>query len=348
MKTTSRINKRNQILLIWAIGLIAAFSSTSFAALGGGDKEAPAPRSNGQQVNGRGGGQDSGGSSCLPNAQAMDLSMDNSGFEDEDVKLQMTDRGPVLKIGDTQIATDPDQSDDPKSKAKGKNFGWCIQNQDFAKNVIKLPDMAKKFACSTPDSDQFTNKDGRYYSKEFKIPTKGGTAVTAQIVQMRDSEGNVTDSNITITSPGKDNNIVLKEHFDKNGNGTPQKVKGKFTISTVPRSKCTNGNPATCADKESGTFQMPLEGTISQNQNDPDASHKFSTCSVEGDNMGPKNKNETAASPRIDLVGSCVIYRGATVPLIGEHYQDCNTGSGDSTTNMSSMKGAPKKGGIGG
>lgn len=324
MKTTSRINKRNQILLIWAVGLIAAFSSTSFAALGGGDKEAPAPRSNGQQVNGRGGGQDSGGSSCLPNAQAMDLNVDETGLEDEDVKLVMTDRGPVVRIGNTQIATDPNEANDPKDKSqKEKKFGWCVQSQEFAKSVLQNANQGNQFVCNSTGT--MTQKDGQWYSPKFKIPTKNGSDVSAQIVQKKDKDDNIIDSRIIISSTGKKNMIVLKEHYDKSGEN---KVKGNFSIAAVSKDRCSNADSSTCDNKEAGTLKFPIEGTLKTQSSSNDADSeggKFQSCSVGTDNMGPKNKNETAASPKIDLVGSCILYRGATVPFVGEHQEKCNT-----------------------
>lgn len=320
-----KLQTRTKVLLM--MGLIAAFSSTSFAATVGDDsKAAPAPKSNGQTVNGRGGGQEAGGGSCAPNAQEMTLTAEQTGLEDDEMKLTMTDRGPVIKIGETEIATNPGAYDDPNNQGASKQVPWCVKNKDFAAQ-LGAPEDGGKFKCNNGQKDDKPIK--------FKIQTKSGT-LNAEI-QVRKQNGKVVESRLILNSPGKDNRIELKAKYDKSGE---DQVKGKFTMAAVPYK-------AAKADQEAGSLHLPIEGKLSKKPADPKdpSGRRFESCQIEGDGVGPKNKNETRASPKIDLVGKCIIYRGSTVPQLSERYDGCNT-SQESTTSMSSMTGKAK--GIGG
>lgn len=337
---------KNRTTLLLIVGLIAAFGSTSFAA-----KATEVPKAvskanqSGQKTDGKGGGTVGQEKSCLPGAKAIGFKAEQVGLKEGDLNVNVTERGAEFTIcGKTKIATDP-SSRIPKNQPgqppnKERSAGWCILNEDFAKALNVDP---KKFTCEkdfadAPGAQTKTKSDGsKTITVEFKIKCDG-TELKANLITETDKDGKVTDSKIIMkgSDPDKNTNqLELKSFFQEVDD---ENVKGKITLAEKP-------NSGSSPDKEAGSFHLPIEGKIKKDQQDPDYKQKFESCKVDVDGKGPKNENESSKPVSVPLAGSCVIYRGAMVPMISESYAGCRT-SNTETGNISMMQErSPKSGG---
>lgn len=328
--------------LLLVLGLVAAFSSTSFAAKAEKVPEAVSKNNqSGQKTNNLGGGETGKKKSCLPGAQKLGLKGESAGFKAGQLEVNMTDRGFELSLcGNTKIATDPSAANpNPATagaagNAQDKKFGFCIVNPELAKNERKDP--PTNFIC-----ESFTakvNQQGQEEPVKFNIMCED-KKMEAQVKYTKDAQGKVTDAKIIIRSSDRDKDTNYLEVHAAFTEAGQDKVKGKVTVAEKP-------NSGAKPDAEAGTLHFPLEGDL-ETKPDPndkdDEGQKFKTCQVESDGKGPKNENETAKPVDIPLAGSCIVYRGAMVPMISESYAGCRTSNSD-TNNISMMQDRKPKG----
>ncbi|PWU17840.1 MAG: hypothetical protein C5B49_08205 [Bdellovibrio sp.] len=351
-------------IFVLALGLFAIYSSTSFASAGGSgggnpndatEKKPVAPAAAftdpGQTVNGKGGGTQTNGKTCLPGAQIGNLSADGTGLDNDNLPFDFTERGPEFHFCGTIIAADPSNANDrPRpgstNPPPGKEYGWCVKNADLAKkiagpNVRPADTEPNKFHCNSQFTDQ-TNPDsasgGSSQSQQqayqetitFRIDCGATKSLVAKIITDKDKDGNTTMSRIQVSSTDNDqykNLVEIRESFDKQDD-EGKKVKGQVSISLKKKSGA-NGDP------DIGTLLIPLQGTRldedssrqtqRRSASDQEEGFKFKSCSVSTDGGGPKSKSETPEPFLADLT-KCNIYRGATAMLSGERSDECNSG----------------------
>lgn len=275
-----------------AIGLVAAFSSTSFAANQGGGKKASS-------------------GSCIAGGQAKEtqLKLGQSGFDDAVFKQSMGPHGPQIQIGDTTIFFNPSSGKDQKNESDENPQNWCISNPDLRKQTQS----EKKFVCGDGQKEYGDSSSG---SKDkpyvFKI-NMGGQTATAQVIQEKDSKGNVKSSRIVIRGSGEVKNYIrITADYKKND----KNVSGSMNIAAIA---IEGSSPDTVA----GVMKSAFKGTVAEESDENVGAPRLTTCQNTNEDKGQMNSIAGAGNNAVDLAGSCLIDRGSDVAFVDQYKAEC-------------------------